>query len=107
MVISVDSRVIAAELERARRRTEELLAPLSDDELQRQVSPLMSPLVWDQAHIGHFEELWLLREIGGAEPSHAEHDEVYDAFAHARSERGELPLLSPSAASAFVSDVRQ
>ena len=31
-----------------------------------QVSPLMSPLVWDLAHIGHYEELWLLRELGGA-----------------------------------------
>ena len=24
----------------------------------------MSPLVWDLAHIGHYEELWLLRELG-------------------------------------------
>ena len=48
-------------LEHARRRTEALLEPLSDEQLTRQVSPLQSPLVWDLAHIGHFEELWLLR----------------------------------------------
>ena len=33
----------------------------SDDQ-RAQVSPLMSPLVWDLAHIGNYEELWLLRE---------------------------------------------
>src|SRR5512132_470904 len=95
---AVDTRAVARELERARRRTDALLAPISDGELQRQVSPLMSPLVWDYAHIGHFEELWLLRELGGEPPSHVEHDDVYDAFAHARSERGDLPILAPSAA---------
>ena len=71
-----------------------------------QVSPLMSPLVWDFAHIGYFEELWLLRELGGEPPVRAEHDDVYDAFAHERSERGELPMLPPQAARAYVADVR-
>ena len=51
----------ALALEHARRRTEALLEPLADEQLTRQVSPLQSPLVWDLAHIGHFEELWLLR----------------------------------------------
>src|SRR6266851_9901067 len=100
--VSEETRAIAAELERARARTEELLAPLSDEQLLRQVSPLMSPLVWDFAHIGHFEELWLLCELGGAAPLRAEHDEVYDGFAHERSERGELPMLPPAAARSFV-----
>jgi gamma-glutamyl hercynylcysteine S-oxide synthase len=75
--------------------------------MMRQVSPLMSPLVWDLAHIGHFEELWLLRELGGQPPTRAEHDDVYDAFAHERSERAELPILPPRAAWAFVADVRE
>jgi len=88
-----------SELERARERTEALLAPLSDEELTRQFSPLQSPLVWDLAHIAHFEELWLL----GA----TRHDDLYDAFAHARPERGELPLLSPGEARAYVCEVRE
>jgi iron(II)-dependent oxidoreductase len=98
---------IAGELERARARTRELLAPLSEEQLLRQVSPLMSPLVWDFAHIGHFEELWLLRELGGQPPTRADHDDVYDAFAHERHERGDLPILPPPAAEAFVADVRR
>src|SRR6185436_13593122 len=51
---------LALALEHARERTEALLEPLSDEQLTQQVSPLQSPLVWDLAHIGHFEELWLL-----------------------------------------------
>ena len=80
---------------------------MSDEQLTRQVSPLMSPLVWDLAHVGHFEELWLLRELGGEPPLRAEHDDVYDAFAHERSQRAGLPILSPAAARAFVADVRR
>jgi iron(II)-dependent oxidoreductase len=105
-VESFDRTAIAGTFERARSRTLHLLAPFSDEQLSRQVSPLQSPLVWDFAHIGHFEELWLLRTVGGEQPLHSEHDDVYDAFAHERGERGELPYLRPAAARAFVDDVR-
>jgi iron(II)-dependent oxidoreductase len=96
---------LALELERARARTLELLAPLSDDDLTRQHSPLQSPLVWDLAHVGHFEELWLLRRVGGRAPL-GDHDDLYDAFRHARSERGALPLLGPAQAFRYLADVR-
>jgi gamma-glutamyl hercynylcysteine S-oxide synthase len=94
-------------LGRARRRTEDLLAPLSDEQLTQQTSPLQSPLVWDLAHIGHFEELWLLRRVGGRHAVSPEYDELYDAFAHARGERGLLPILPPEAARAYVKEVRE
>jgi iron(II)-dependent oxidoreductase len=97
---------IADELGSARERTLELLAPLADEQLTRQVSPIMSPLVWDLAHIGHFEELWISRRVGGGEPLHSEGDDMYDAFAHTRDERPELPLLDPPAARTYLSDVR-
>ncbi|MDX6480110.1 MAG: gamma-glutamyl hercynylcysteine S-oxide synthase [Gaiellaceae bacterium] len=106
MLGEMDRTAIVGTFERARNRTLDLLAPCSDEQLCVQVSSLQSPLVWDFAHIGHFEELWLLRTVGGAEPLHDEHDDVYDAFAHERSERGELPYLPPAAARAFVDDVR-
>jgi iron(II)-dependent oxidoreductase len=97
---------IAVELEAARARTTGLLAPFSEDELTRQVSPLMSPLVWDLAHIGHFEELWISRRLGGAEPIHPASDDTYDAFAHVREERPSLELLDPGAALAYLGEVR-
>ena len=39
----------------ARARTLELLASFDDAALVAQHSPLMSPLVWDLAHIAHYE----------------------------------------------------
>ncbi|MBX8688141.1 ergothioneine biosynthesis protein EgtB, partial [Mycobacterium sp. 20091114027_K0903767] len=51
---------LAQQLTRARERTLRLV-DFDDAELHRQYSPLMSPLVWDLAHIGQQEELWLLR----------------------------------------------
>ena len=98
---------LVAALERARRRTEDLLEPLSDERLTRQISPLQSPLVWDLAHIGHFEELWLLRRVGGRSAISSEYDDLYDSFAHPRDGRGRLPILSPDAARAYVRDVRE
>jgi gamma-glutamyl hercynylcysteine S-oxide synthase len=94
-------------LEHARGRTERLLEPLSDEQLTRQVSPLQSPLVWDLAHIGYFEELWLLRRVGGRGALSPEYDDLYDSFAHPRAERATLPILSPAAAWAYVGDVRE
>ena len=98
---------IAAELVRTRARTEALLAPVQDDELIEQTSPIQSPLVWDLAHIAYFEELWLLRRVGGCGPVDKLHDDVYDAFRHARDERSQLPILRPSAARAYAADVRE
>ena len=94
-------------LEHARKRTETLLEPLDDEQLTRQVSPLQSPLVWDLAHIGYFEELWLLRNGNGHAAASAEFDDLYDSFAHGRAERGTLPILPPEDARAYVSDVRE
>jgi len=99
-------RTIAAELEAARRRTLALVACVRDEDLVRQHSPLMSPLVWDLAHIGHFEELWLLRRLAGAEPVHPDADHVYDAFAHPRAERPSLALLDPAQTRSFLAGVR-
>jgi iron(II)-dependent oxidoreductase len=98
---------LADALEHARRRTVALLEPLSDEQLTREISPLQSPLVWDLAHIAHFEELWLLRRPGGRDALSPECDDLYDSFAHARSERGRLPILSPEAARAYAGEVRQ
>jgi iron(II)-dependent oxidoreductase len=98
---------LALALEHARQRTEALLEPLSDEQLTRQLSPLQSPLVWDLAHIGHFEELWLLRRAGGRNAGSLAYDELYDASAHARGARGRLPILPPDAARAYVEEIRE
>jgi iron(II)-dependent oxidoreductase len=98
--------IVAKELEAARQRSLTLVAPIPDEDLVRQHSPLMSPLVWDVAHVGNYEEIWLLRTIAGV-PAHAPQlDDIYDAFKHARRERTRLKLLGPAESRTYISDVR-
>ncbi|MFJ8749092.1 ergothioneine biosynthesis protein EgtB [Streptomyces sp. NPDC102441] len=90
----------------ARERTALLTDSVDDHELIAQHSPLMSPLVWDLAHIGNQEELWLLRAVGGREAMRPEIDGLYDAFEHSRASRPSLPLLAPAEARTYAADVR-
>ena len=98
---------LADDLTRTRTRTLRLV-DFDDAELCRQYDPLMSPLVWDLAHIAQQEELWLLR---GGDPSRPgilppAVDGLYDAFVHSRASRVDLPLLSPKQARAYCQTVR-
>ncbi len=94
-------------LDDARARTLALLEPVADRDQQRPVSELMSPLCWDLAHIGHYEELWLLRALAGDAPIDARFDDVYDAFRHPRRERASLPILDAAGARGYVASVRE
>jgi gamma-glutamyl hercynylcysteine S-oxide synthase len=104
--VEVTRESIAGALEAARRRTGGLTDCVDDADLVRQHSPLMSPLVWDLAHVGNQEELWLLRAVGGREPMRPEIDPLYDAFEHPRTERPTLPLLPPVEARRYLAEVR-
>ncbi len=97
---------IAARLIAARARTAGLTDCVDEDDLVCQHSPLMSPLVWDLAHVANQEELWLLRGVGGRQPMHPEIDPLYDAFEHPRAQRPTLPLLAPAQARSYAHDVR-
>ncbi|MFF9065545.1 ergothioneine biosynthesis protein EgtB [Streptomyces sp. NPDC014891] len=90
----------------ARARTALLTSCVEDGELTAQHSPLMSPLVWDLAHIGNQEELWLWRAVARQEALRPEIDSLYDAFEHPRSTRPTLPLLAPGEARTYAADVR-
>jgi iron(II)-dependent oxidoreductase len=98
---------LARDLAAARDRTLRLVE-FDDAELLRQYDPLMSPLVWDLAHIGQQEELWLLRggnlDRPGILPPAV--DGLYDAFVHSRASRVDLPLLAPADARAYCRTVR-
>lgn len=98
---------LAQELTRARERTLRLV-DFDDAELHRQYDPLMSPLVWDLAHIGQQEELWLLRDGNPDRPGMLAPavEQLYDAFEHSRASRVELPLLPPTDARAYCATVR-
>lgn len=99
--------VLAEELTKARDRTLRLV-DFDDAEVRRQYDPLMSPLVWDLAHIGQQEELWLLRGGNPDRPGllSRQVDQLYDAFVHSRASRVDLPLLPPADARAYCATVR-
>ena len=98
---------IAERLAEARQRTLALIAPLDDERLNRVYSPILSPLAWDLGHIANFEELWLVRTIGGREPLHGELGRFYDAIENPRRTRGELPILRDAELRAYLADVRE
>ncbi|BBY26381.1 ergothioneine biosynthesis protein EgtB [Mycolicibacterium sediminis] len=99
--------VLARELSRARDRTLRIVE-FDDAELRQQYDPLMSPLVWDLAHIGWQEELWLLRGNDPHRPGMLAPDveRCYDAFANPRAGRVDLPLLPPTDARSYCATVR-
>ena len=77
---------VADELERGRNRSLGLTTRVLDEpELLAQHSRLRSPLVWDLAHVGNYEELWLLREAAGVEAMRPDLDDI--GFAAPTEER--------------------
>jgi iron(II)-dependent oxidoreductase len=93
-------------LDEARERTLALVASISDDDLERVVSTLMSPLVWDLGHIAAFEDLWLVHRYGGRPLLRDDLADVYDAFETPREGRGNLPFLGPADAREYLDEVR-
>jgi len=94
--------LISRELTGARERTSLLTDGMDEADLVRQHSPLMSPLVWDLAHIANQEELWLLREVGGRESLHPEIDPLYDAFCRCCRPIRRGPTATRSAAGSWT-----
>ncbi len=97
---------LARGLDHVRRRTFRLTDPLTWEDLHRQHSELMSPLVWDMGHIANFEEYWLLRELAGHAPHDPELDQLYNPFDNPRWTRGDLPILDQADATGYLHEVR-
>jgi iron(II)-dependent oxidoreductase len=95
------------ELQDVRAATLALVAHLDDAQLERTYTSLMSPLVWDLAHIAAYEDLWLAHRHAGLPLLHPELAEMYDAFETPRAVRGEIELLDAPAARGYLRDVRE
>jgi gamma-glutamyl hercynylcysteine S-oxide synthase len=89
----------------ARNHTLALIAALSDDQLERVHSPIMSPLAWDLGHIAAYEDLWLAHRYGGLPLLRPDLASLYDAFETPRRIRGEIEALTPTAAKAYLAAV--
>jgi iron(II)-dependent oxidoreductase len=90
-----------------RERTLALVAPLSPADLERQIDPILSPLVWDLAHIAAYEDLWLVHRHADLPLLHGDLAATYDAFETPRAVRGDIQLLDTAGALAYMDDVRE
>jgi len=98
---------LVGSMHETRERTLALVASVSDENLERVHSSLMSPLVWDLGHIAAFEDLWLVHRYGGRPLLRDDLADIYDAFETPRAGRGELPFLRPSEARDYLAEVRE
>jgi iron(II)-dependent oxidoreductase len=96
-----------AGLQAAREATLALVAALDHEQLERVHSPIMSPLVWDLGHIAAYEDLWIAHRLGGLDLLRADLAALYDAFETPRAVRGEIDMLGPDDAHAYLIDVRE
>src|SRR6478752_9271524 len=93
-------------LESARQATLALVERLDDDVMHRPLDPIMSPLVWDLAHIAAYEDLWAVHRLGAEPLLHEELAATYDAFETPRAVRADIELLDRPAALDYLEQVR-
>src|SRR6185436_18561282 len=98
---------LLAALEESRDRTLTLVAGVSEEDLDRVHSRLMSPLAWDLGHIAAFEDLWLCRAAGGLELLRPDLALVYDADETPRADRGSLRYLGAREVRDYMAEVRE
>ena len=94
-------------LAEARERTLYLLSAVLDEDLRTQHDPLMSPIVWDLGHIGHFEEVWLLKNASSGAVGSEGLEGIYNPFENPRAVRDSLPLPQRAEAEEYLAGVRE
>jgi ergothioneine biosynthesis protein EgtB len=97
---------LAAWVRDARRRTLELVADLSDEQLLGPQLRIVNPLLWEIAHVAWFQEKWALRRAGDTAPIRADADLLYDSAAIPHDTRWRLPLPSRADTLAYMMAVR-
>ena len=97
---------LAGRLEEARRRTLWLVSALQPEDLTRQHSPLMSPILWDIGHMGNFEEQWGVRRLNGAPAIDEVRDRMYDPMINPRATRSALTYPTLDDQIAYLERIR-
>ena len=104
---SLSNTELTSLLAEARARTLLLTASLSDAELRFQHDPLMSPIVWDLGHIGHFEDVWLRENLKSGDTGSEGLRGIYNPFENPRAVRDALPLPSLPECREYLGAVRR
>src|SRR4051794_23949767 len=101
-----DPATLIEDLAAVRQRTLDLVGHLPTADLERQIAPIMSPLVWDLGHIAAYEDLWLVHRHGGEPLLRPDLAALYDAFETPRAVRGDLPFLRGDDVFEYLAAVR-
>jgi len=96
---------LASMLADSRRRTLELVADLSDEQMSVPLVAIINPIVWEMGHVAWFQEKWALGHLRGLDSLRPEADSFWDSAAVAHDHRWELPLPSRSATLQYMQDV--
>src|SRR5690242_16402640 len=91
-----------AALRDARRRTLELVADLSDEQMIGPRLDIVNPLRWEIGHVGYFQEYWVLRHFRGEAPTRTEGDNLYDSARIAHDTRWDLAIPSKADTVAYI-----
>jgi iron(II)-dependent oxidoreductase len=91
----------------SRRRTLDLIADLSDDQLLGPRLSTLNPLLWEIGHLAWFAEHWVLRHAGGQPPLRADADALYDSSAVPHATRWDLSLPSRAATLDYMRQVEE
>ncbi len=92
-------------LREARRRTLELIADLSDEQMIGPRLTIVNPLLWEIGHIAWTQEFWVLRHLRGQRPLVEGADALYNSTEVAHDTRWELLLPSREKTLAYMDTV--
>lgn len=101
----IATRELIDALRETRERTLELIEDLTDEQLMGPRLGIVNPLRWEIGHIAWFQEYWVLRHLGGLQPTLAQGDSLYDSARVAHDTRWDLPLPSRAETLAYMSRV--
>ena len=83
---------IISMLQDSRRRSLELVADLTDDQMRTPLLPIINPPIWEIGHVAWFQEKWALRHLRGEPPILSHADSLWDSGAIPHDTRWDLPL---------------
>jgi iron(II)-dependent oxidoreductase len=90
----------------ARRRTVELIADLTDEQLLGPRLAILNPLLWEIGHVAWFQEFWVLRHAAGQSPLRPDGDALYNSATVPHDTRWDLLLPSRADTLAYLMAVR-
>jgi iron(II)-dependent oxidoreductase len=90
----------------ARRRTLDLIADLSDEQLVGPMLDTVNPLLWEVGHLAWFQERFVLRKACGEPPIRPDADAIWDSGAIPHDTRWRLTLPTREETLAYVHEVR-